>query len=179
MRICTRCGEAKDESGFSLKNGKPDARCKRCKADISAEWRKVNPERLKQQYQDWYVDNGLRVQETNRAWRAANPEKAKAAQAAAMARWQKKFPDRAASHAAKRRAARVQATPAWADPVAMKQYYLIAEFLTRELGIPFSVDHVVPLKGETVCGLHAHTNLAILPLAWNVKKGNRTWPGKP
>lgn len=61
----------------------------------------------------------------------------------------------------------------------MKQYYLIAGYLSRELGVLFSVDHVVPLKSDFVCGLHAQTNMSILPAAWNAKKGNRSWPGMP
>jgi hypothetical protein len=80
---------------------------------------------------------------------------------------------------AKRGAAKLRATPAWADQKAIEQYYLIAAFLTAELGIAFEVDHVVPLRGKIVSGLHAHTNLAISLASWNRAKSNRWWPNMP
>jgi hypothetical protein len=139
-------------------------RCKDCvrraNSVATAKWRAKNPERMKAMV---------------KAWDAAHPEK----KLEASKRRQKRFPHLMVEAVARRRAAKYQATPVWADRKAIKQYYLIAEFLTAELGVPFSVDHVVPLRGETVCGLHAQTNLSILPTAWNAKKGNRTWPGKP
>lgn len=128
---------------------------------------------------DWYALNGDRVQAKNTEWRAANPEKAKANQERATARWRAANPHRVTAKQAKRTAAQLQATPKWADSKAIDQYYLIASYLSVELNSPFQVDHVVPLQSKQVCGLHAQTNLSILPAAWNAKKGNRTWPGKP
>jgi hypothetical protein len=128
---------------------------------------------------EWYAQNAKRKQETNATWRAANPEKAKAAQVKATARWREANPHRVTAKQARRTAAQLQATPTWADEKAIRQYYLIANYLSVELNSPFQVDHVVPLQSKEVCGLHAQTNLSILPAAWNAKKGNRTWPGKP
>jgi hypothetical protein len=51
----------------------------------------------------------------------------------------------------------------------IKKVYLQAETLTRETGELHEVDHVVPIKGKSVCGLHVPWNLEPVP-----KKVNRT-----
>ena len=74
---------------------------------------------------------------------------------------------------AKRRARKLQATPAWADQEAIKAIYAEARRLEDVLGIPMHCDHVVPLQGELVCGLHVETNLQVIPAALNVRKSNK------
>lgn len=65
-----------------------------------------------------------------------------------------------------------QATPPWADAERIKWYYTNAKAFTRATGVLHTVDHVIPLKGELVCGLHVHNNLQILTHAENMSKGN-------
>ena len=77
------------------------------------------------------------------------------------------------------RAARLQATPAWADKSAIAAVFNEAEALTVRTGIVHHVDHIVPLNSDLVCGLHVHWNLQPLPAEDNQKKGNRTWPDMP
>ena len=60
-----------------------------------------------------------------------------------------------------------QRTPSWADSNAIAAIYRKA----RELG--HTVDHVVPLQGKNVSGLHVEYNLQILSRAENSAKGNR------
>ena len=60
-------------------------------------------------------------------------------------------------------------TPVWADMKAIKAVYN----KSRELGSGFTVDHVIPLNGETVSGLHVPENLAIIRAEENFSKQNR------
>lgn len=83
----------------------------------------------------------------SRKWRAANREAVRA------------------QTNARRRELRV-ARPAWADEVAIRRFY-------RNCPKGYHVDHVIPIRGKTVCGLHVETNLQYLPARDNVRKSNR------
>lgn len=65
-----------------------------------------------------------------------------------------------------------RATPKWADRAAIKRLYEEAKVMTRATGLRHTVDHVIPLRGETVCGLHVHNNLQVILHEDNVRKGN-------
>jgi hypothetical protein len=62
---------------------------------------------------------------------------------------------------------------AWADAEAMDRFYQEAKRLTQETGVRHHVDHVIPINGELVSGLHVETNLQILTASENSKKSNR------
>lgn len=70
-------------------------------------------------------------------------------------------------------AAQLQAQPAWASVAAIDAAYESADYLTRLTGVSFEVDHVVPLRGKTVCGLHIAANLEPIPAVENRRKCNR------
>jgi hypothetical protein len=73
----------------------------------------------------------------------------------------------------KRRACKVSATPAWADLDAIKCIYKRSRQISIETGILHHVDHIVPLQGETVNGLHVEYNLQIIPAKQNLSKANK------
>jgi len=66
-----------------------------------------------------------------------------------------------------------KATPVWADLDAIKQFYIEAQRLTKETGIQHEVDHVIPIKGKFVSGLHVPANLQILTEKQNQTKNAR------
>lgn len=53
------------------------------------------------------------------------------------------------------------------------EIYIEAQRITLSTGIPHEVDHIIPLRGRLVSGLHVHENLRIIPRTENRKKGNR------
>lgn len=78
-----------------------------------------------------------------------------------------------AALAAKRRAAKLERSPTWADHEAITEIYARARRLTAETGVEHHVDHFYPLQGKKVSGLHVAGNLQVIPAAHNLRKGNR------
>ena len=78
---------------------------------------------------------------------------------------------------ASRRAKQKLATPPWlTDPqkAHIKRTYDLAALMEEITGNKYHVDHIIPLKGENVSGLHVPWNLQVLPADINLQKGNRT-----
>jgi hypothetical protein len=72
-----------------------------------------------------------------------------------------------AAKTAFRRSSKMQRTPVWSDLAKIRQIYAQA----RKVGMV--VDHIIPLQGKLVSGLHVPENLQIIPAIENMKKGNR------
>lgn len=74
-----------------------------------------------------------------------------------------------------------QATPQWLTREQKRQFYRIYARMRRmrRSGRRVSVDHIVPLKNELVCGLNVPWNLEIIDESSNYSKGNRSWPDAP
>lgn len=77
-----------------------------------------------------------------------------------------------AAEAASRRARQKQAQPYW---LGVEHLSKIRE-IYRTCPIGWEVDHIIPLNGKEVCGLHVPWNLQHLPSQENLKKGNRLLP---
>ena len=149
-----------------------------------AAYRAANPERIAATNAIWEATNRERRAANNAAWRAANPEKVAATAAAwaaankertaaTAAAWAAANPAARTAMSAQRRAAKLQRTPAWADRAAIKKIYDDCAFISRVTGEPHQVDHIYPLQGKTISGLHCHANLQIITAKENVKKSNK------
>ena len=78
-------------------------------------------------------------------------------------------------HSRKRAMTLKQATPAWLselDLLFIKEIYHLAVLRSEALGVDFDVDHIIPLHGKNVSGLHVPSNLQLLPRSQNIRKKN-------
>lgn len=87
----------------------------------------------------------------------------------------KRHPGRVNAHTAKRRAALLQATPAWLTSEQHLEIRAIYEESSRRTQ-PSNVDHTVPLQSPLVCGLHVPWNLTIMEAGPNQSKGAKLLP---
>lgn len=68
---------------------------------------------------------------------------------------------------------KLEATPSWADLDKIRIVYQKSQWLSKLTGLKYHVDHVVPLQGIGVCGLHVWDNLQILEDTINCSKRNK------
>ena len=80
---------------------------------------------------------------------------------------------RNAERSMERYARKIQATPKWSDRSACQEIYALSAEMTRSTGVQHHVDHIVPLKGRNVCGLHVPWNLRVITAEENLRKSNR------
>ena len=81
-----------------------------------------------------------------------------------------------AAHCAKRRATKLKAMPVWLDEDDLwliEEIHELAQLRSKYTGIKHVVDHIVPLQGKAVCGLHVPWNMRVITASENSHKGNR------
>jgi hypothetical protein len=74
------------------------------------------------------------------------------------------------------RASKLKASPAWRNDYIIKMVYKTAALKTKLTGVLHAVDHIVPLQGKSVCGLHCQDNLQVITQHENRNKSNKYWP---
>ena len=146
------------------------------KKQADREYRLANRERLGRQQKQWAATNSERLTATRRKTRLANLELVREKNR----EWKRANPDLVAAANARRKARKLKACPAWLTKDQhrqMREVFREAQKLTAETGVPHQVDHVIPLLGVTVCGLHVPWNLRVLTAEENVKKSNKLLDG--
>jgi hypothetical protein len=141
----------------------------------NAEYRRVNKERISLQYVDYYQANKDKISAAFVEYRKINGEKI----ACRMKEYRQTNKDKINAQNAERRAAELQATPPWLtkfDKEQIVELYTIAQMFKLYTGEEYHVDHIVPLKGKTVCGLHVPWNLQVIPAKENLSKSNKLLP---
>jgi hypothetical protein len=156
--------------------------CVACAAEKKQAWLTANPEKANAQKRAWRDKNIEKARALNlasqklhresanerqRRWLSENREQANAASAA----WAKANPGKCTARSARRRAAELQRTPAWADNDVINSLYELAR-IYREAGHDVEIDHIVPLQGKKVSGLHVQDNLQVICSMLNKSKSN-------
>ena len=160
MKTCKTCQETKEITLFAFHKLCTDGYenvCKACKVAKTAKWQKENKERKNK---------------TNALWRSLNLE----ASRKSTANWEKNNKGHRNALTRARQAAKLKRTPAWLtefDLLKIKCLYQVAAMRTRESGRAWHVDHIIPLQGKTVSGLHVPSNLQVIEGAENSRKSNR------
>lgn len=97
---------------------------------------------------------------------------------ASTKKWKKKNPGKNAASASKYHSGKLKRTPAWLSNNQLneiKQFYKHAEYLTHYTKTIFEVDHIVPLRGKYVSGLHVPWNLQLITAEENRRKYNKVF----
>lgn len=137
-----------------------------------AEYYKSNTEKIAAHQAKYYKSNAEKIAAQRALYRVVNVEKI----AARNAKYVKDNPGKINAHAARRRAVKLQRTPPWLtkhDHADIAKIYELCAERTRVTGIQHAVDHVIPLQGRNVSGLHIAANLQIITAAENCSKNNK------
>lgn len=125
----------------------------------SASWKAANKPHLKKMRER--EEFALKARARTKRWSRANPEKKRASDL----KFNAENKALVTSYKAKRRARVRQATPPWLDremEILIRAIYAQAEQVSVSTGVAHHVDHIVPLVGKTVCGLHVPWNLRVM-----------------
>ena len=180
-------------SGQTCVHGHTDERltstgaCIICVAKYSKKWKIDNHKAKLVSCKRYYAENKelivkkqkvYRTEQKEHFWQVRNGyidakrEKVNAYKAA----WKKRNLAKVTFDTVKRNTAKLHRTPAWLtdfDLLKMQCMYSISAMLTRENKEPWHVDHIIPLQGKNVSGLHVPSNLQVMRGVDNMKKNNQ------
>jgi hypothetical protein len=197
-KICKKCNIIKEVDLFPKRGNE----CKACVAIYMKVYRQTHAENIRELKKQWKLANIDHVKNKDRQYALNNPEKVKAYKLRwklnnlekdrlskrkytlnnpekvkeAGTKWRINNPGLLRARDAKRRASKKNRTPKWVDKDHMwliKEVYELAQIRTKQFGITWHVDHIIPLQGELVSGLHVIENLQVIPGIKNVKKKNK------
>lgn len=161
MKTCIRCKLSKDLKYFHKNVASSDGKTNTCK-DCKKELRKK-----------YYTENKQKELSNSRAYQKYNYDKLKEHRQdnliifrRASSKWRKNNKEANRFKRSLERARKLKATPKWANLKRIKEIY-------ENCPKGHHVDHIIPLKGKEICGLHIETNLQYLPAKENLKKGNK------
>lgn len=156
---------------------------KKKNSDYQKAYAKKNAKKIATRKAKYYQEKKEIIDAKNKAWAAENPEKRKLHRDAystknpdAKSSYYRENKNKFAASTRKRQAAKIKRTPSWANKQLIDAFYLEAKRLEELTGIKFHVDHIIPLQGELVSGLHVETNLQLLPAHENLGKSNNFDP---
>lgn len=168
---CKTCLQVKALGEFHKAKGCKDGRrgqCKSCFHAAAALRNSKKREEVRAYKKEWYHQNKNKIRQYNDA---RDPVKKKESQK----KWRQENPEKLCAATSRYRAAKLRRSPEWLTEEhhwMIQEVYEIAKLRTDATGVPHEVDHVVPLQGDVVSGLHVPWNLQVIPARENRSKGN-------
>ena len=139
--------------------------CVKCLPIIQS---RTSPQARKRHNRTYYEKNRGLYAEFCRKWREENPERT-------LELRRQHYRDNRERYYFASRARKIgvkKALPLWANRAAIAAIYRQARAISKTSGIQHDVDHIYPLRGATMCGLHVEYNLRVLPASENRSKHN-------
>ena len=138
--------------------------CIECRKIYRKKWIKTNSQKIKF-YNDKYSDYAKLYYLTNKE-RITKRVK------------NRRLSNKSVVNAATRlyQASKMHRTPKWIteeERWVMREIYDLARLRSKQTGVNWHVDHIIPLQGKLVSGLHVPTNLQVIPASVNIRKANR------
>jgi len=137
-----------------------------------SDWAKNNKEKINKKRVNYFNGNPEKVREMGRDYYKRHSERLKAK----VSEYAKNNPHKVNALNSSRRSSKIKRTPNWLTSGQKKEiqyFYDLSSFLTKITKIRHEVDHIIPLLGRTVSGLHVPWNLQILTKSENSSKNNR------
>lgn len=128
-------------------------------------------EEKKAKQKEYYQNNKDAFRIRYLAWKKANPEKV----SVYAKKSRQKNKARVNAENAKRHTEKLNRIPKWLtkdDLWLIKEAYKLAQLRSELFGFEWHVDHIIPLQGKNVSGLHIITNLQVIPGKENLLKAN-------
>ncbi len=178
-KVCTDCGKLKKIINYHKDSANSDGHknvCKDCRRPLIRKWSKENviydPIKSKQ----YYEANKDKYHQSSSKYYNKNKKKCLDAQK----KWQSKNKGLLNYHGAtthlKKHKTRSGCIPKWLTKKHkndMINIYQKASDIQAKTGIKMHVDHIIPIHGINICGLHVPENLQIIPRYENLKKSNK------
>lgn len=171
MKKCPKCQIIKPKQDFYKDLGRKDGlqySCKECKKYSRKDYYWRNPEFFKEKYKEYYKKTREYHRNRLSRFRQENP--------LYEPLYRSLNRDKISAKDARRRAAKLKQCPAWLSSgmkLEILGLYSKAQLLSTLTGVKHHVDHIIPLQGVSVRGLHVPWNLQIITKTENLKKGNR------
>ena len=164
--FCIICHKAKNVARKKLNRSDPVFRAK--ELAYKKEYRTRNAEQRKAYMKEWHAKNSMQQITYREQYRLNNSTYFKD--------YAKANKHKVNANTRKRQAAKLQRTPAWLTDVdywMIEEAYELAALRTKILGFSWEVDHVLPLQGKFISGLHTPYNLQVIPMVQTRSKANK------
>ena len=171
MKTCSKCGIEQHLDAFHVAGKGTQGRssvCKPCRKEYDRERYAKKGEEIREVGAKWRAANIDRARERSRNWSKAN----RGAVNAANVKWRETNKHLVLALNSASRAKKLNATPSWANKKKIAEVYDFAQEF-RECGFDVHVDHIVPLRGKQVSGLHVEQNLRVCLASVNLRKYNK------